>query len=73
MGYLFLGEGEVVSSSMDFSALTNQLASSINATTILTIMGTVVGATVGIFLAVWGGRKIVNGIQNALKRGRISA
>ena len=60
-------------SSIDFSALTTQLSGVLNATTVLTVMGAVVGATATIFLAVWGGRKIINGIQNALKRGRISA
>lgn len=58
---------------LDFSALTTQLSTAINATTVLTVMGTVVTATIGIFLAVWGGRKIIYGIQRALKHGRISA
>lgn len=66
-------EGSTTVSSIDFSALTNTLSSQLNATTALTIMGTVVGATVGIFLAVWGGRKIIYGIQNALKKGKIGA
>lgn len=70
---VFLGEVADTASSIDFSALTNQLSSSLNATTVLTIMGTVVGATAGIFLAVWGGRKIIYGIQNALKKGKIGA
>lgn len=64
---------ETVVSSIDFSTLTDTLSSQINATTALSIMGTVVGATIGIFLAVWGGRKIVYGIQRALKKGKISA
>ena len=54
---------EVATNSLDFSALTTQLSNAINATQVLTIMGTVVGATIGIFLAVWGGRKIIYGIQ----------
>lgn len=57
--------------SLDFSALTSKLSEQLNATTVLTIMGTVVGATAGIFLATWGGKKIIGGIQTALKRGKI--
>lgn len=67
----FLAEVNQEVSSLDFSALTDKLSAQLNATTVLTIMGTVVGATVGIFLATWGGRKIINGIQSALKHGRI--
>ena len=70
---MFLDGTETAATALDFSALTDALSAQINATTVLTIMGTVVGATIGIFLAVWGGRKIINGIQRALKRGRISA
>ena len=69
----FLAEVNQEVSSLDFSALTDKLSAQLNATTALTIMGTVVGATVGIFLAVWGGRKIIYGIQNALKKGKIGA
>lgn len=67
----FLAEVNQEVSSLDFSALTDKLSAQLNATTVLTIMGTVVGATVGIFLATWGGRKIINGIQSALKHGKI--
>lgn len=67
----FLAEVNQEVSSLDFSALTDKLSGQLNATTVLTIMGTVVGATVGIFLATWGGRKIINGIQSALKHGKI--
>lgn len=67
----FLAEVNQEVSSLDFSALTDKLSAQLNATTVLTIMGTVVGATVGIFLATWGGRKIINGIQTALKHGKI--
>ena len=56
---------------MDYSILTNSLTQNINSTTVLTIMGTVVTATIGIFLAVWGGRKIINGIQGAISNGNI--
>ena len=65
--------GTTAASSVDFSALTTQLSTAINAETVLTVMGTVVTATIGIFLAVWGGRKIIGSIQSALKRGRIRA
>ena len=67
----FLAEVEQNVSSLDFSALTDKLTEQLNATTVLTIMGAVVGATASIFLAVWGGRKIINGIQGALKSGKI--
>lgn len=67
----FLAEVNQEVSSLDFTALTDKLSAQLNATTVLTIMGTVVGATVGIFLATWGGRKIINGIQSALKHGKI--
>lgn len=67
----FLAEVNQTVPSLDFSALTDKLSAQLNATTVLTIMGTVVGATVGIFLATWGGRKIINGIQSALKHGKI--
>lgn len=67
----FLAEVNQAVPSLDFSALTDKLSAQLNATTVLTIMGTVVGATVGIFLATWGGRKIINGIQSALKHGKI--
>lgn len=64
---------EGTTNSLDFSTLTSTLSSQINGETVLTVMGAVVGATVGIFLITWGGRKIVYGIQNALKKGKISA
>ena len=67
----FLAEVQQEVSSLDFSVLTDKMSAQLNATTVLTIMGTVVGATVGIFLATWGGRKIINGIQSALKHGKI--
>ncbi|MCI5967046.1 MAG: hypothetical protein MRZ42_01515 [Tenericutes bacterium] len=70
---VFLGDATQSVSSLDYSSLTNSLTAQLNATTILNIMGTVVGATVGIFLAVWGGRKIIGAIQTAMKRGNIRA
>ena len=68
---VFLAEVNQEVPSLDFSVLTDKMSAQLNATTVLTIMGTVVGATVGIFLATWGGRKIINGIQSALKHGKI--
>lgn len=70
-GLFLLGEISNGIQDIDFSSLTSQLSNSLNPTTVLTIMGTVVGATAGIFLAVWGGRKIINAIQDTLKGGKI--
>ena len=70
---VFLADGTEAVSSLDYSALTNSLSPQLNGTTVLTVMATVVSATVGIFLAVWGGRKIIGGIQTAMKRGKIRA
>lgn len=70
---MFLLEGEAVSQIPDFSALTNQLTGVINPTVVLTVMGTIVTATIGIFLARWGGTKIIGAIQSVLKRGKIRA
>ena len=64
---------EPATTSIDFSGLTSQLSASLNATTVLTVMGAVVGATATIFLAVWGGRKIIGAIQSVIKRGKIRA
>ena len=73
-GFFLLADGtENVSNAIDFSALTNQLTSVINPTVVLTIMGTIVGATATIFLARWGGTKIIGAIQSVLKRGKIRA
>lgn len=58
--------------SLDFSTLTNVISSQINSESILSIMGTVVGATVGIFLVSYGAGRIVAGIQYSLKYGKIS-
>ena len=64
---------ENATTAIDFSGLTSQLSATLNATTVLTVMGAVIGATATIFLAVWGGRKIIGGIQSAIKRGKIRA
>ena len=64
---------EQTTTAIDFSGLTTQLSSVLNASTVLTVMGAVIGATATIFLAVWGGRKIIGGIQSAIKRGKIRA
>lgn len=64
---------EGTTNALDFSALTNQLSSAITPEMILTIMGTIVGATATIFLVQWGGRKIISAFQSALKRGKIRA
>lgn len=68
---VFLADSTEQVSSLDYSSLTNAITPQLNATTVLTVMGIVVGATVGIFLATWGGRKIINGIQSAMKNGKI--
>lgn len=70
---VLLGDATQAASSLDYSSLTNSLTPQLNGTTVLTIMGTTVGATIGIFLAYWGGRKIIGAIQTAMKRGRIRA
>ena len=62
---------EQTSTAIDFSGLTSQLSSTLNATTVLTVMGAVIGATATIFLAVWGGRKIINSIQEVMNGGSL--
>lgn len=62
-----------VAQSLDFSNLTNALTSAITPAQVLTVMGIVVGATATLFLTVWGGRKIISGVQSVIKRGRIRA
>lgn len=61
------------STALDFSPLVEKLSSAITPTMVLTIMGTIVGATATIFLVRWGGCKIINAFQSVLKRGRIRA
>lgn len=51
---------------MDYSILLDNISSFINPTNIIKILCIVVGATIGIFLAVWGGKSIIYTIQKIL-------
>lgn len=51
------------------SALTDQLSVS----TVVGVMATIAGATVGFGFLYWGVRKAVRALMGAFKRGRVSA
>lgn len=56
---------------MDFSSLTTALQSAMSTGEILSLVGTVVGASVGFVLAWFGARKIVKSVVSAFKGGKI--
>lgn len=58
-------------STTDFSAITNALKSSVNASQVAAIIGTILAATVGIAILWWGARKLVHSIVTAFKTGKI--
>lgn len=58
-------------SSMDFSSLVSSLQSSCSSTEILTLVGTIVGASAGLMLAWFGARKISKAVITAFKGGKI--
>ena len=57
---------------VDLSAVTTALTSSLSAGTITSIIGTVLGASMGLFLVWWGARKLINAVQSAFKNGKVS-
>lgn len=61
----------VVKAGMDFTSLVTALQGSMSTDTILSLVGTIVGASVGFVLAWFGARKIAKSVISAFKGGRI--
>ena len=60
---------EVVSTSIDFSAITEALSAGVNVTTIGGVIAAVLGIAITPMLLMWGARKIVRGAKAALNGG----
>jgi hypothetical protein len=56
---------------MDFTSLVTSLQTACTTNEILSLVGTVVGASAGLMLAWFGARKISKSVINAFKGGRI--
>lgn len=59
------------STAIDFTAITDAITGSMNVAQIGVVVGIVLGASVGMVVFWWGARKVVNGIYEAFKSGKI--
>lgn len=62
-------DGEAVSAAKE---LMNAATAELNIGNIVAIIGAGIGAVIGLFLAWWGGRKLVKMLVTALKKGKIA-
>lgn len=60
-----------VNPELDFKPITDALATSVNITTVGQVIAAVLGASVGLAVFWFGGRKIVTAIMSAFKSGRV--
>lgn len=61
----------LASATTDWSALTSALTSTFSGDEILSLIGVVAAAGGGFVLLWFGGRKIINGVINAFKSGKM--
>ena len=64
--------GEPTSAPVDFSPITDSLASSFNVGLIATIIGLILATGMTFFIFWWGARKLVKAIQQAFSKGKVS-
>lgn len=69
---MFLTEGATVISSSDFTAVLDALKTQISTSTIVEVLVTSVGATVGLAFMWWGVRKLVRALMGAFKKGKVT-
>lgn len=60
-----------VPASIDLSAVTTALTSSVGAGQITSLIAAVLGASIGLVLIWWGSRKLFNAVMTAFKTGKI--
>lgn len=65
----FAADEEAVSAA---KSLMETAAGTLNIGNVVAIIGAGIGAVLGLFLAWWGGRKLVRMLVSALKKGKIS-
>lgn len=71
LGCVCFASGDSLSSSLDFSPITEAVTSLITPTDIIIVIAGVIGAGMGFILAWFGIRKVVNALRNAILRGRL--
>lgn len=52
-------------------AVLTQLQADMDISTVVSVVGVALSASVGFFLLYWGGRKIVGAIQAGMKKGKL--
>ena len=60
-----------VQASPDLTAITTALTSSLSVGTITSVIATVLGASMGLFLVWWGARKLISAVTKAFKGGKV--
>lgn len=56
----------------DFSSIFAALSSQISVSTIVALLGTLVGSVIGIVFMWWGVRKIASVVMSAFRKGKLS-
>lgn len=57
---------------LDLSAITSALSESLSVATITDVVGTVITASMGLYLVWWGARKLVRATTSAFSKGKVS-
>lgn len=64
----FAADSEAVSAAQ---SLMNNVTATLNITNAVAILGAGLGAVMGLFLAWWGARKLVNMVINVFRKGKV--
>lgn len=65
-------EGSAIVTASDWSSVITAITNQISVSTIVAVLGTVVGASVGLVFMWWGLRKVIRALMGAFRKGKLS-